>query len=203
MLGREPDGFPHLPLRPHNYMISHVPVLWVCRLRPVCHGWCFLTTPVLTALQVQALGCPQYSVGTHCPPSDHAEGKLSLVIREVSQTRRPAPGTGMGPSWLQELHFGVEAEGPKVKGGWTRGPEGHSSQAHRMAILQPPGCVQPPGSRASSVGRGQGTGGTRGGSGRGGREGGREWEVREGARSVAIVTGAGSALRPACPWGRR
>lgn len=100
-------------------MISHVPILWACRLRPVCCGWCFLTKPVLPALHVQAPGCPHYPVGTYCPPSDLAEGKLSLVIREVSQTRRPVPGTGMGPSWPQELHFGVEAEGPKVQGGWT------------------------------------------------------------------------------------
>lgn len=48
------------------------------------------------------------------------------MIREVSETRRLVPGTGMGPSWPQELHFGVEAEGPKVQGGWTWGQECHS-----------------------------------------------------------------------------
>lgn len=88
------------------------------------------------------------------------------------------PGTGMGPSWPQELHFGVEAEGPKVQGGWTWGRSATPSQAHRMANAAATRLCAATRQQGQLLWEGERTGGTRGGSGRGGRGGGREWEVR-------------------------
>ena len=164
MSGRGPDGFPHLPLRPHNYVISHVPILWVCRLRPVCHGWCFLTTSVLSALQVQALGCPQYPVGTHCPPSDHAEGKLSLVIEKCHRHGGQCLARGWGQAGFKSCTLVWKQRAPRSR---VTGPEGPQAIPLRPTEWRFCSRQNPTGSRPSSVGRGQGTGGTRGGSARG------------------------------------
>ena len=156
MSGRGPDGSPRLPLRSHNYDLSCTHSMGV--QIEACLLWLvFLDQACAPCLTCPGSGVPTLPCRAHCPPSHRAEGKLSLVIREVSQTWRPVPGTGMGPSCLKSCTLAWKQRAPRSRVAGPKGPKATPSQAHRRAMLQPPGCVCAAARQQGQL-RGKGTG---------------------------------------------
>ena len=125
MSGRGPDGFPCLPLRSHNYDLScthsmgmqiEACLLWLVFLDQAC-------APCLTC---PGSGVPTLPCRDTLSPVSSCRGETELSDQRSITDMEASAWQGDGAKLPQELHFGMEAEGPKVQGGWTRGPEGHS-----------------------------------------------------------------------------
>ena len=137
MSGRGLDGFPCLPLRSHNYDLScthsmgmqiEACLLWLVFLDQAC-------APCLTC---PGSGVPTLPCRDTLSPVSSCRGETELSDERSITDMEASAWQGDGAKLPQELHFGMEAEGPKVQGGWTRGPEGHSLSGPNSCLQRNP-----------------------------------------------------------------
>lgn len=178
-------------------MISRVPILWAYRLRPVCCGWCFLTKPALLPYMSRLQGAH-----ITLSPVWSCREETELVIREVSEMEASAWHWD-GLLGLKSCTLVWKQRAPRSR---VAGPGG------RSATLSGPQNGNAAATRLCAATRQQGQLRGKGKADWGHQEKwkrGQEWgkgvEVRGegGGQEGRYRMGAGSALRPACPWGRR